>query len=295
MDALARLRVFVAVAEAASFARAAAALRISATKASRAVAEVEDELGVTLLRRTTRSVALTDAGARYLEHCRHALSELDDAARSLRGDSGEPAGRLVVSAPTMFGRKLVLPVVAALLEQWPRLAVELLLTDRMTRLAEEGVDVAVRIAELSDSSLTSMRLREVRRVLVASPSYLERRDVPAAIGDLGDHALIAFEPFAPNDEWRFAGPGRQSVRLAPRLRVNDMAAAISAARSGLGVARVFCYQVEDDIGDGRLVTILDEFAPPPVPVSLVFQASRQRSVTVRAFVDLAVERLRRVT
>lgn len=292
MDALDRLRTFIAVAEQVSFARAAAARRMSPTKASRAVAELERELGVPLLRRTTRSVGLTDAGARYLEHCRHALGELDEAARALKGVGSHPLGRLVVSAPGMFGRNLVLPVAVELMDRHPDLEVELLLTDRVVRVVEEGVDVAVRIAELPDSGLTAVRVRDVRRVLVASPDYLARRGSPESVADLHDHAIIAVDAFAPNNEWRFAGDRPQTVRLQPRLRVNDMAAAIAAAAAGVGISRVFCYQVVDEVRSGRLTTLLDAFAPPPVPVSLVFQPHRQRSAAVRAFVDLAKERLR---
>lgn len=293
MDRLECVRTFVAVAEHASFVRAAAAMRISATKASRAVAELEAELGVPLLHRTTRTVALTAAGTHYLEHCRHALDALDEAGRAVRGQGGEPQGRVVVSAPVMFGRMLILPIVAELLTRHPALDIDLVLTDRQVRLVDEGVDVGVRIADLPNSALTAVRMREVKRVLVASPAYLARHGTPANPEELHDHALIGVDAFAPGDEWRFGGKGRTAVRLKPRLRVNDMAAAIAAAVAGLGITRVFCYQVDDQIDANLLVTLLDAFAPEPVPVSLVMQPHRQRSPAVRAFVDLAKARLRR--
>lgn len=292
MDRLEALRTLSLVAERSSFAEAARELRISPTKASRAVAELEADLGTALLRRTTRSVVLTEAGSHYLERCRHALAELDEADRALKGESGEPRGLLVVTAPVLFGRRLVRPVVCDLLRRHPKLEVQLLLFDRVVRLIDEGVDVAVRIADLSDSALTAVRVREVRRVLVASPEYIAKHGMPATVAQLQGHALISFDGFAPNGEWRFAGSGRPAIRLEPRLLTNDMDAAIEAAIDGIGVTRVFCYQVDEHIAAGRLVRVLDNAAPAPVPISLVFQPHRQRSAAVRAFVEIAKERLR---
>lgn len=292
MDRLTALRTFALVAEHGSFVAAAQALRISPTKASRVVADLEATLGTALLHRTTRSVTLTDAGAHYLERCRHALDELDEAERALRGEDAEPRGLLVVTAPVLFGRMLVRPVVNELLTRHPWLRVRLLLLDRVVRLAEEGVDVAVRIADLSDSSLRAVRLRETRRVLVASPAYLARHGTPATIAQLQAHALISFDGFAPYDEWRFAGPGRPSVRLDARFGTNEMEAAIEAALDGLGITRTFCYQVEAHVAAGRLVRLLDDAAPAPVPVSLLYQPHRQRSAALRAFVELARTTLR---
>ena len=291
MDRLDALRTLSLVAERSSFAVAARELRISPTKASRAIADLEQDLGTALLRRTTRSVALTDAGSHYLERCRHALAELDEADRALKGEGGEPCGLLVVTAPVLFGRMLVRPVVNELLRRHPKLDVRLLLMDRVVRLVDEGVDVAVRIADLSNSALTAVRVREVGRVLVASPAYLTGYGTPSTVAQLQLHALISFDGFAPNGEWRFAGTGRPAIRLEPRFLTNDMDAAIEAAIDGLGIARVFCYQVDDHLAAGRLVRVLDNAAPAPVPVSLVFQPHRQRSAAVRAFLNLARARL----
>ena len=181
MDRFEALRTFVAVADHQSFAEAARRLRISPTAASRAIAGLEEALGVTLLRRTTRSVGLTPEGAAYLQRCRIALDELDDAERSLRGEDAEPRGELIVTAPVVFGRMHILPIVTILLRAHPQLDVHLILVDRVIRLVEEGIDVAVRIADLSDSSLHAIRVAEVRRVLVASPAYLAERGVPAHV------------------------------------------------------------------------------------------------------------------
>jgi len=179
MDRFEALKTFVAVADHRSFAEAARRLRISPTAASRAIADLEEALGVTLLRRTTRAVGLTPEGAAYLDRCRIALDELDDAERSLRGENAEPRGELIVTAPVVFGRMHILPIVTKLLRAHPQLDVHLILVDRVIRLVEEGIDVAVRIADLSDSSLHAIRVAEVRRVLVASPAYLAERGVPA--------------------------------------------------------------------------------------------------------------------
>ena len=178
MDRFEALKTFVAVADHRSFAEAARRLRISPTAASRAIGDLEDALGVTLLRRTTRSVGLTPEGAAYLERCRIALDELDDAERSLRGEDAEPRGDLIVTAPVVFGRMHILPIVTKLLRAHPQLDVHLILVDRVIRLVEEGIDVAVRIADLSDSSLHAIRVAEIRRVLVASPAILLNRACP---------------------------------------------------------------------------------------------------------------------
>jgi DNA-binding transcriptional LysR family regulator len=287
MDRFEALRTFVAVADHQSFAEAARRLRISPTAASRAIADLEEALGVTLLRRTTRSVGLTPEGAAYLQRCRIALDELDDAERSLRGEDAEPRGELIVTAPVVFGRMHILPIVTKLLRAHPQLDVHLILVDRVIRLVEEGIDVAVRIADLSDSSLHAIRVAEVRRVLVASPAYLAEQGVPAHVSDLLKHDLIAFDSFALNSEWRFTQSGRPTIRCEPRLLTNSVEAAIDAALDGLGIARALSYQVDAHVRAGRLRYVLPEFDPPGVPVSLLFQASRRGSPNVQALIAAA--------
>ncbi|MES2046712.1 MAG: LysR family transcriptional regulator [Pseudomonadota bacterium] len=287
MDRLEMLRTFVAVADRESFAEAARRLRISPTAASRAVATLELSLGRPLLRRTTRSVRLTEEGATYLERCRGALGELDDAALSLRGDGATPGGTLVIAAPVTFGRLHILPLVTGLLAAHPALDVELTLIDRIVRLVDEGVDVAVRIGDLSDSSLHALKVAEVRRVLVASPAYLASCGTPANVPALHGHALVSFTELDRAHEWRFGPTGKVAIRIEPRLTVNTADAAIAAAVAGAGITRVLSYQAIDAVRSGALVTVLDALSPPPIPVHLVYQANRRASVNVRAFIDAA--------
>jgi DNA-binding transcriptional LysR family regulator len=287
MDQLDTLRAFVAVSDKASFGEAARSLGVSPTAASRAIAHLEDTLGATLLRRTTRSVALTPEGAAYLERCRHVLDELDDAARSLRGDKAEPHGALIVTAPVVFGRMHILPMLTRLLRAHPALDTRLMLTDRVVRLVEEGVDVAVRIAELSDSALHAMRIAQVRRVLVASPEYLGSRGTPQDVTELRNHDLVAFDNFTRNGEWRFGRANQIAVKCAPRLLTNSVETAVDAVIAGIGITRVLNYQVEHHVSAGRLRYVLAEYDPPAVPVSLVYQANRLRSPNVRALIDEA--------
>ncbi len=285
MDRLEMLRIFVAVADNMSFAEAARKLRVSPTSASRAIGGLEESLGTALFRRTTRSVRLTDEGAIYLERCRIAIADLDDAALALRGDSAMPGGRLVVTAPVTFGRRHILPVATRLLRENPALNIELTLIDRVVRLVDEGIDVAVRIGDLSDSSLHALKVAEVQRVLVASPAYLASHGVPENVPALHDHNLISFIELDRGHEWRFGGIGKPAIRIDPRLTLNTADAAIAAAVDGAGIARVLSYQALDAIAAGNLVTILDDYGPPPVPVHLVYQANRRASVNVRAFID----------
>lgn len=294
MDRLDILRTFVAIADRRSFAEAARHLRMSPAAASRAIAALEDELGVAVFRRTTRSVALTDAGASYLERCRHALTELEDAGRAIRGEAANPHGTLSVTAPVMFGRMHIAPVLADLMRAHPRLKVTLMLTDRNVRVIEEGIDVAVRIGELSDSSLIARQVTQVRHVLVASPAYLAAHPAPRSPAELKMHSIIALDSMTPNGEWRFDASRAKPVRIEPRLHTNDVAAAIDAAVRGLGIVRLLSYQVIDHLAAGRLLPVLDDFALEPAPVTLLHSAARQASANVRAFVDAAGRYFRRV-
>ena len=283
MDRLRTLRTFICVAEQASFAEAGRRLGMSPTTVTRTIAGLEASLGVQLLRRTTRSVRLTEEGALFLARCRAGLAEIDGAFDIVQGRRSTPRGTLTVTAPVMFGRLHIQPVVVELLRQYPDLQVRLLLLDRVVSLVEEGVDVAVRIAELPDSSLHMLRVGEVRRVMSASPSYLAARVRPTTRADLRDHDVIRVE----DEVGRSAGPAR--------LTVNHMDAAIAAAVAGLGVVASLSYQVAEDVAAGRLEHILTDAAAPALPISLLFQSGRRDHPNVRAFIEAARQHLQGVT
>ncbi|NOK32260.1 LysR family transcriptional regulator [Corallococcus exercitus] len=286
MDQLLTLRTFVAVARQGSFTAASRRLRISPSVATRAVAQLEERLGLALLTRTTRSVRLTERGQVYLESCQRLLEDLDEAERHVRGENAEPRGELSLSAPIVFGRLHVLPVVQKLLAAHPALSVRLHLSDRNQHLVDEGIDAAVRLGEMKDSGLIALKVGTVRRVLVASPRYVKQRGTPRSPAELIRHELIAFENLDATNEWRF-GEKEKAVRVQPRLTLNSADTAIAAAERGMGIARTLSYQVADAVLAGRLVLLLGAFAPPPVPVSLIYPGRRSASANVGAFVRTA--------
>lgn len=294
MDRLRAMEVFVAVCEAGSFAAAAARLRISPPAATRAVAALEDRLGVRLLNRTTRRLALTEEGSRFLESARRLLGDLDEAELAVAGEAAMPRGHLTVSASVAFGRTWGTALMAAFLAAQPRVTASLLLLDRVVDLVEEGVDVGVRIGALPDSTLMARKVGTARRLLVASPDYLARRGAPQRPEELRLHSVIAFTGLMPGREWRHVVDGRPaSVTLAPRLEVNDAAAALEAAEHGQGVTLALSYMVAGALAEGRLMPVLASFAPPPVPVRLVWAQRRHLAPKIRAFIDLATPWLRR--
>jgi DNA-binding transcriptional LysR family regulator len=288
MDRLETMRAFVAVASLGSFAEAARQLRLSPSVVTRSVADLEDRLGLVLLNRTTRSVRLTERGEIFLDSCRQVLEDIAGAERRVRGEDAEPRGSLKVAAPILFGRLHVLPIITRILTKHPNLTVHLTLSDRNVLLAEESVDVAVRIGDLADSSMMAIRLGFVSRVLVASPEYLERRGMPKAPNDLSAHDIIAFEILDPTNEWRF-GPTGKLVRVEPRLTVNSADAAIAAAEAGLGISKTLSYQVMDSVLAGRLVPLLVNFTGEKLPVSAIYPARRIASTNLGAFIKGARE------
>lgn len=293
VDRFHELQVFVAVADAGSFANASARLRISPPAVTRTISGLEDRIGARLFNRTTRSLSLTGPGARFLENARRVLAELDNAEADAAGESGTPTGHLTIGAPVTFGRAVVAPVVSAFLKAHPRITASVLLQDRVANLVEDGIDVAIRISHLPDSTLVARRLGDVRRVLVASPAYLAQRGVPAHPRDLKLHAMIAFTGLMQNREWRFVdGTAAASVQLAPSLEINDAVSAIAAAQAGDGITIALSYVVAEAIEAGTLAPILDAFSPPPVPVHLVYSQTPIMAPKVRAFVDFAAPRLK---
>ncbi len=291
-DRLDSIAVFVAVAERGGFVAAARRLGRSPAAISRAVAALEDDFGQRLLNRTTRALALTEAGEILLERGRRLLADYDDAAETLQG-AAAPKGLLTVTAPVMFGRLHIMPIVAAFLGEHPGLDAKLLLLDRNVSLVDEGVDVGLRIGELPDSSLLALRVGGVRRVLVASPAYLAAHGEPQNPEALADHAFIATSGVSPMPgHWSFGSDESRSLRVRPRLTVNSVDAALDAAQSGLGIVRLFSYQVEAAVAEGRLCRILRDFEPPAAPIHLVRPAGRHTPRKAALFIDKAASVLR---
>ncbi len=289
MDRLDAMIAFVAVADLEGFAPAARKLGLSPSAVTRAVAALEERVGLRLLQRTTRSVALTDAGARYLARVRRILADVDEAEGAAQAERTAPIGRLAVAAPTLFGRMHVAPVLSDFLARHDGVTGELLLADRLVNLVDEGVDVAVRIGHLADSSLVARHVGDTRRVVVASPAYLEAHGTPRNPAALARHRLVQFTSMNPTPEWRFVRD-REPLRVsfAPRLVTNNADVAIAHAERGHGLAMVLGYQVADAVRAGRLRVVLARHEPPPLPIHLVYPTSRLLSARVRAFADLVL-------
>jgi DNA-binding transcriptional LysR family regulator len=293
MDRFHQLQVYVAVAEEEGFAAAARRLQLSPPAVTRAVASLEDTLGVKLLDRTTRYVRATEAGRRYLEDARQILAGLEAADETAAGINGEPRGHLAVTAPVMFGRLFVMPGIVEYLERYPAMEVEAVFLDRSVNLLEEGLDVGVRIGALPDSSMRALRVGSVRHVLVAAPAYLEQHAPPQVPLDLRQHTLIASTAGGFGSGWRFSdAAGEHPLKIEARLTVASNDATISAARAGFGIARLLSYQVAAEVEAGELQVLLPQYEPPEHPVHILHREGRHASAKVRAFIDLLAQRLR---
>jgi DNA-binding transcriptional LysR family regulator len=290
MDRIDAMQAFVAVADLQGFAPAARKLGLSPSGVTRMIAALEDRLGARLLQRTTRSVTLTDVGARYLERARRILADVEEAENSAQAERTRPSGRLVVSAPVGFGRLHVSPVMSVYLKRYPEVGAELRLTDRMINLVEDGVDIAVRIGHLPDSSLVARHVGEMRRIVVASKDYLKQRGEPNKPAAIAKYDTIQFGATTASPDWRFVNDGRE-VRVAciPRFVTNSADAAIQYAEAGGGLTRVMAYQAAESIKAGRLKIVLAKFEQPPLPIHVVYPTSRLLSAKVRTFVDLVIE------
>ena len=293
MDRFQEMQVFMAVAHDQGFAAASRRLGLSAASVTRAVAALEVRIGAQLLIRTTRTVQLTEAGQRYLEDCRRILADIQDAEESAAGSHADPRGQLTITAPVLFGDLYVTPVVVGFLEQYPQVSINALLVDRVVSLVEEGVDVAVRIGELPDSSQYAIAVGEVRRVVCGSADYLRRFGRPLHPEELTRARIIATSAIGQQRSWPFMAAGASmSVRLEPRMVVTANQAAITAATLGLGLTRVLSYQVADKVAAGELEIVLEDFELPPLPIHVVYQGGRKAPARVRSFVDYAVQALR---
>ncbi len=293
MDRLAAINVFVAIAEAGSLSAAGRRLGMPLSTVSRYLAALEDQVGVRLITRTTRELALTEPGRHYLQSCRRIVAELEAAELRLAGEHQEPQGELAVTAPVVFGRLHVQPVVVEFLRMFPRVTARLLLVDRTVDLIEEGLDVSVRIGALPNSSLIAARVGSIRHITCASPAYLASRGRPSSPQELRNHDCISFTALSPVERWSFAGPKPQRVNLHPRLTVNTAEAAIDAAVAGLGITRVLSYQAARPVADGSLRLILENFEPEEMPVNILHREDRLPQAKVESFIAFAVPRLRK--
>lgn len=293
MDRLEAMSILLTVVDTGSLSAAARCLGMPLPTVSRKVAELEAHLRTRLLHRTTRQLSLTEAGAAYVEACRRILDDVGEAERIATGEYAAPRGELAVTAPIVFGRLHIVPVVAEFLAHYPEIRIKLLLTDRVVHLMEEQVDVALRIGELPDSTLMASGVGTVRRVVCGSPGYLARRGVPAAPADLAAHDCISFDVLESRRAWVFGdGKSARSVPVASRLEVNTAEAAIAAATLGVGLVRVLSYQVADAVGNGLLDVVLRDDEPAPLPVSLVHKGQMPLPRKLRVFLDFAAPRLR---
>ena len=290
MDRLDAMKVFLAVVDAGSLSAAGRRLGVPLATVSRRLAELEDHLGARLLNRSTRRLELTEPGRGYEQACRRILDEVAGAEAAVAGEYDAPRGELAVTAPLVFGRLHVLPVVSEFLRANAEVDVRLALGDRVAHLIDEHVDVAVRIGRLPDSRLNATPLGHLRSVVCASPAWLKAHGTPRTPDDLATHRCITFESAFPGP-WRFAG-GLEFTPLRPRLVVNTAEAAVDAAVAGLGVTRLLSYQADAALRDKRLRLLLRPFEPEPVPVHLVWDGQQRVTFKLRTFIDFAAPRLR---
>ena len=294
MDRIDAMKVFVVALEEGSLAGAGRRLGRSPAAVSRAIAFLEAHVGAELLHRTTRSIRLSEAGERYAAACRRVLAELDEADNVAGGERAAPRGTLTLSAPVISGEMVLRPILDAFLDAYPTVSARLMLVDRAVNLIDEGVDAALRIGELADSSMVATRIGEVRRVVVAAPRYLKQNPRIEEPGDLAKHQIITMAHL-PNS-WTFpplAGSSApRSVQLTPRLVTNSIRGAVASAAGGRGVALFFLYQVSEQVQNGELEIVLAGHEPATLPVHVITPQGRLAVPKVRAFLDFAVPRLR---
>lgn len=298
MDRIDAMKVFVATLDEGSLAGAGRLLKRSPAAVSRAIAFLEAHVGVELLHRTTRSIRLSEAGERYAAACRRILTELEEAEIAAVGEKSAPRGTLTLTAPPISGEDILRPILDEFLDSYPMVTARLLLLDRTVSLVDEGVDIALRVAQLPDSALIATRIgTDVRRVVVASPDYLANHPTIEQPADLAQHRIIAFSNFG-LDSWSFA-PGQGSsiprtVSFAPRLMVTSVRAAMASAIEGRGLTRLYSYHVAEAVQAGQLQVVLADAEFPALPIHLLTPQGRASVPKVRAFLDFAAPRLREI-
>lgn len=293
MDRFESMSAFVAVVEAGGFSAAARKLGMPLATVSRKVSELEDFLKASLINRSTRRIALTQSGQAFYESSRRLLDDLGEAERAASGEYRAPRGELIITAPIVFGRLHLVPVVVQFLKEYPEVDVRLLLDDQVVNLMDEQTDLAVRISVLPDSSMVATRIATIRPVICASPAYLSAHGTPHHPDELAGHDCIMRARLPTPDAWPFRIDG--AIKMIPvhrRLVATTAEASIEAAMAGAGLAKVFCYQIAEAERQGKLVSILREFEPEPMPLSLIYAATRLVPLKLRAFLDFATPRLK---
>lgn len=293
MDKLRAMQIFVRIVETGSLTAAAERLGTSPTSVVRSLSALERMLGVRLLNRTTRRMALTDEGREYFARCQRLLNEVEEAENSLLARQVMPTGRLVITAPVMFGRLHVAPVVIDFLAEFANVQIELLLLDRMVDLLEEGIDLAIRIGNLPDSSQIAVPLGTTRRLICASPDYLARNGTPGHPDDLRRHRCIRVSGSSTGPAWSFMIDGAlQVIEAGNVFSTNHNDLARDACEKGVGCGRFIGYQVSEQLAAGKLIELLQAYQLPPVPVNIVYPHARLLPSRARAFIDRAAPRLR---
>lgn len=287
------MQVFVTVSEEGGFAAASRKLDISPAAVTRAIVALEQQLNTRLLQRTTRNVRMTDAGRQYFDDSRAILASIAEANEAVSGVNSQPRGLLSVTASVLFGRIFIMPCIVEYMQRYPQVEMTAHFVDRVVNIVEEGLDVAVRIGHLPDSTLRAFRVGQIRRVLCASPLYLNAYGAPEHPSDLLQHTIVSSSAVSPRVEWRFgSGAEPLTVRMKPRLVVTSNDAAMQAAVGGLGITRLLSYQVAQEVERGALKLVLENFEEEPWPVHVVHREGKYGSFKVRAFIDCVVERLR---
>jgi DNA-binding transcriptional LysR family regulator len=286
------MQTFVKVAETSSFAEAARQLHMSPPAVTRAVWTLEEQIGTRLFTRTTRVVRLTEAGSRYFEDCRKILADVEEAEAAASGSYVRPTGVLNVTASVLFGQQFMVPILTEFLRENPDVTIRALFVDRVVNLVDEGIDVAIRIGHLPDSSQSAVKVGKVRQVVCGAPAYFAAYGVPQKPADLARHSITAGTGSFATLDWQFGLDRKQRVHVNPRLFCSTYDAVIRATLDGWGLARVLSYQIGEHLVAGRLQTVLAEFEQEPLPINIVHPEGRRASAKVRAFVDLAADRLR---
>ncbi|MCA1359346.1 LysR family transcriptional regulator [Bradyrhizobium sp. IC3069] len=293
MDRLESMSVVLAVAEAGSLSAAARRQKMPLATVSRKVSELEEHLQTKLFHRSSRALVPTDAGRSYIAAAKRILADLTEAERVASGEYTTPRGDLSITTLVALGRLCLQPILAEFLAAFPEVDVQLILQDRTLNLLDENIDVALRVGDLADSGLIAVRVGEIHRVACASPSYLKLRGTPKAPDDVSAHDCISYPPLQSPGTWRFKrGQTEYAVPVRSRFIASNLESAIDAARAGIGITVVFSYLASDALRSGELVAVLQDFQPPPQPVSFVYSPNRFMPAKLRAFLDFAGPRLR---